>query len=67
MALGITQSWTSPALMRISEDLCLPDDCDITGVTEEEASWMAGAVYLGAAMTGPVTGLSSFTRQSLMF
>ena len=56
LALGIAISWTSPALMRLNEEICLPDDCDITGVTAEMSSWMAASVSLGAAASGPITG-----------
>ena len=57
-SLGATISWSSPAFLYINEDLCLPNDCDITGVSGDEASWIAACVSLGALTSGITTSTS---------
>ncbi len=55
-SLGTATTWTSPAFLSIDETQCLPDNCDITGVSEEEASWIAAIFGLCAAIGGPAAG-----------
>ncbi len=54
--LGTAITWTAPAFLRLDEGQCLPDDCDITGISEEEASWIASIYNLAAAAAGPISG-----------
>ena len=56
IGLGLSTTWTSPALLRIDEAYCLPDQCDISGVSSEQASWIAAVNSLGAAVALPVSG-----------
>ncbi len=55
-AFGMTLTWTSPALLQIDETIC-GDDCDISGVSEEEASWVVGIFSLAVLISAPITGI----------
>ncbi len=54
--LGLSGAWTSPALLRIDESDCLPDDCDVSGVSETEASWIATIATITPIFSGPIAG-----------
>lgn len=49
-------TWSSPALLQIDETIC-GDNCDISGVSEEEASWIVGIFSLVGVISGPITGM----------
>ena len=53
--LGTSLAWTSPALPRMQDDLCLAD-CDVPGITVDEASWIGAMLPLGAVLSGPIAG-----------
>ncbi len=55
-SLGAAISWSSPALLYMNEELCGPkDECDISGISAEMASWIASSVSLGALFSGTVS------------
>ncbi len=57
--MGATLGWTAPALPYLDEGLC-GDDCDVTGITTDDASWIGAVLTLGALLSGPVSGKVCF-------
>ncbi len=50
---GTTLAWTAPVLSYIQQDLCL-HDCDVSEVTENNASWIVALGPMGAIPAGIV-------------
>ena len=64
-SVGNALAWTSPALPKISQELCrnrnrnasnINSQCDIDGVTFELAGWIGPLLPAGAILVGPMIG-----------
>ena len=64
-SVGNALAWTSPALPKISQQLCrnrnrnatnINNQCDIDGVTFELAGWIGPLLPAGAILVGPMIG-----------
>lgn len=53
---GTALAWSAPALPHIQSDLCGPDDCDVSGVTPEDAAWIGALMPAGAVFSGVAAG-----------
>ena len=63
--MGNALAWTSPALPKISQELCrnqnrnasnINSQCDIDGVTFKLAGWIGPLLPAGAVLVGPMIG-----------
>ena len=53
--LGTALGWTSPALPKIQESEC-GDECDVSNISDADASWIGALMPVGAMLSGPVVG-----------